>query len=88
MVTAQKDPGAGCTARGSATTWMRGSDMASLNDDRFDRIDQTLDRVLGLLLDHGTQLGEVKADVREIRKQVVGIHDALTEHLTWHLGRA
>lgn len=66
-----------------------------MTDARFDRIDQTLDRLLTLAMDHGRDIGEVKerlggieTDVREIRKQVVGIHEALTEHLTWHLGRA
>jgi hypothetical protein len=57
------------------------------SETRFDRIDQTLDRLLGLALDHGRDIGEIKADIREIRKQVVGIHEGLTEHLTWHLGR-
>lgn len=65
-----------------------------MSDDRFDRIDQTLDRLLTLALDHAKEIGEVKdrlrgieIDIREIRKQVVGIHEALTEHLTWHLDR-
>jgi hypothetical protein len=65
-----------------------------VNDDRFDRIDHTLDRLLALAMDHGRDIAEVKdrlggieTDIREIRKQVVGIHEALTEHLTWHLGR-
>jgi chromosome segregation ATPase len=66
-----------------------------MSAERFDHIDQTLDRILGILQDHGRQLDELKADVRElkadireIRREVVGIHEAFTEHLGWHLGRA
>lgn len=66
-----------------------------MSAERFDRIDQTLDRLLTLAMDHGRELVEIKnrlvgieTDIREIRKQVGGIHEAFTEHLTWHLGRA
>lgn len=62
--------------------------MASVNDERFDRLDLTLDRILGILQDHGGQLAELKADVREVRREVAGIHEGFTEHLGWHLGRA
>ena len=69
--------------------------MASLNDDRFDRIDQTLDRILGILQDHGGQLTDIKGrlggietDIRQIRGAVDSIQEAFTDHLGWHLGRA
>ena len=54
----------------------------------------SVDRLLILAMDHGkaiddvkADLGYVKADVRQIRREVTGIHEAFTEHLGWHLGR-
>jgi hypothetical protein len=69
--------------------------MEDNTGDRFDRIDQTLDRILGILVDHGHQLdalaagqAEIRADIRQIRAAVDSIQEAFAEHLTWHLGRA
>ena len=62
---------------------------------RFDRIDQTLDRVLGLLQDHGRQLEEhgryledIRSDVRDVRRDLSELQKDFREHLLWHLGRA
>ena len=55
---------------------------------RFDRIDQTLDRMLGILQDHGRQLEEIKTDVREVRRDLSDLQKDFREHLLWHLGRA
>jgi len=64
-------------------------------DIRFDRLeeglarqDQTLDRILGILQDHGGRLGEIKTDVREVRRDLSGLQKDFREHLLWHLGRA
>ena len=57
-------------------------------DGRFDRIDQTLDRVLGLLQDHGRQLEEIKTDVHDVRRDLSELQKDFREHLLWHLGRA
>ncbi|HVW33776.1 MAG TPA: hypothetical protein VHL53_14660 [Acidimicrobiia bacterium] len=62
---------------------------------RFDRVDQTLDRMLGLLQDHGHQLeevkaglGEIKGDVRDVRRDLSELQKDFREHLLWDLGRA
>ena len=55
---------------------------------RFDRVDQTLDRMLGLLQDHGRQLEEIKSDVHDVRRDLSELQKDFREHLLWHLGRA
>lgn len=66
-----------------------------MSDERFDRIDQTLDRILGVLQDHGRQLdelnsgqAEIRADLRQIRVAVDSLQEGFAEHLGWHLGQA
>ena len=54
---------------------------------RFERSDQTMDRLLTLAMDHGGDIGEIKADLRQIKGSVLGLQEAFTEHLGWHLGR-
>lgn len=65
-----------------------------MESERFDRIDQTLDRLLALAMDHGKDIAEIKdrlggieRDIRQVRTAVDGISEAFTEHLGWHLGR-
>ena len=62
---------------------------------RFDRIDRTLDSMLGLLQDHGRQLDEhgrhleeIKTDVRDVRRDLSELQKDFREYLLWHLGRA
>ena len=64
-------------------------------ESRFDRIDETLERVLGLLDDHGRQVQGVKADVggitadiRDVRRELSALRKDFQKHLLWHLGRA
>lgn len=61
--------------------------MAEPNQDRFDRIDQTLDRVLGLLQDHGRQLDDISRRLTRIETRVDSLEEGSREHLAWHLGR-
>lgn len=68
--------------------------LEGMSDDRFDRIDQTLDRLLNVALDHGQIIAEIKGgmaemqlDLRELRRDVSSLRETTTEHLTWHLGR-
>lgn len=40
-------------------------------DERFDRIDQTLDRMLTLLMDHGRRFDELERRLHEIHLQLI-----------------